>query len=661
MKDHNNFFRMSFIVQDNAAMTLETNLVKIIEAVLFDAKGERLSSNQISIKIKEDVGLDFSESEVRQAILKRGKNIQNVDNKFFLNPQYREKLNKQEDFKSQIEKYTHKAIEELGLEVDESRLTQLLTEYLYYCFNSNKDSILALINNADIKVNNFIKDEEDIKLINAFLSWKNDEKDKFIYNVVSYGYIYCTLTVKKDELLANRLFRGKKFILDANIIFRLAGINNDSRMNTIKSFVEKCKEVGVSLCYTTATLEEIKRVIVNKVKWIVSVTGEQKPLDLREYDYSENDFYSMYCKWAADDTNRYDDYTAFQKYLIKLVMDVMAQLESIECSNYALTRMGEFNSLVASLQAYKEAHGNKKQTKASLITDINNIMRIRGLRKADKNENIWTTNVFFISADQNLVRWSADVEMGVPLVVLPSVWLTIMLRFSGRTTNDYKAFCSFLELRTHQPEAAINVYQLLQNLSEKTDSNEIKQLVVKEVFEHKDMYEEYVDESYEKVVTKAFDSIMSNKEKEELMNIEKWKDKYDAKEKELQGYEIQKVVDEEFQIRALVNNDCKKHLRFIKWLNRMKMPIAFIMFCAMVLLTVLALFKVGVLYSFLMILSPETVNGMGNTLSALGIVWAIVVAGAGFVGGFLHYLCSEKRDEKYRQKREAFYKELFKK
>jgi hypothetical protein len=32
-------FRMNFIIQDNTAMTLETNLVKIIEEILYDEKG----------------------------------------------------------------------------------------------------------------------------------------------------------------------------------------------------------------------------------------------------------------------------------------------------------------------------------------------------------------------------------------------------------------------------------------------------------------------------------------------------------------------------------------------------------------------------------------------------------------------------------------------
>jgi len=657
MEERNNLFRMSFIIQDNAAMTLDTNLVKIIESILLDAKGARLSSDQIAKNIATQLNLNFSNEEIQHAIAKKGKNIQTIGNLFFLKPDYMEKLSKQENFKSQIEKFAETAINELNLDVSKDKFIQLLTDYLYYCFNSNKDSILALINNTEIQNSNFHKSEEDIKLINTFLGWKNPQKDKFIYNVVSYGYIYCTLTVKKNDLLANRLFRGKKFILDANIIFRLAGINNDSRMNTIKSFVDKCNEVGVSLCYTTATLEEIKRVIVNKVKWIMSVTGEQKPLDLTEFDYSENDFYSIYCKWASNGANKHDDYTAFQRYLTNLVMDVMEQLEKIDSINYGITKLNEFNSLMASLQTYKEKHSNKKQTKASLKTDINNFMLLRNLRNADKNDNIWTTNIFFISADQLLIKWASETEMGIPLVVLPSVWLTIMLRFSGRTSNDYKAFCSFLELRTHQPEASINVFELLQSLSEKTDSNELKKKVVREIFEHKDIYEEYINEGYDQAVEKAFDTIMSTKEKEEQKKYEALRNQYNAKEKELHEYELQQEADTEFQIRRLVDNDCKKRFKFIRLLDRFKILIGFIVFIFICILTGAAIFNQGILFILLNRIAPETVISTGNTLSVLGIVWGVGGIGAGFVGTFIHFLAS--LEGKYRNKREKYYRDLF--
>jgi len=415
----------------------------------------------------------------------------------------------------------------------------------------------------------------------------------------------------------------------------------------------------VELCYTSATLEEIKRVIVNKVTWIKSITGNQEPLDLSEFDYSENDFYSIFCDWSSKDTNIYNDYVGFQRYLTNLIMDVLDELIYIESKNYNITNVAEFEVLLSSLEKYKEEHGKKKQTKASLKTDVNNIMHIRNLRKKDENTNLWSTNLFFISADQNLVRWSNDIELGVQLVVLPSVWLTIMLRFSGRTTNDYKAFCSFLELRTHQPDESIDVYHLLQNLSEKTDSNELKRKVVKEVFEHKEEYEVYLGDSYDKVIEKAFDSVMSHKEKEDQVQFEKLKNQCKDKEKELQDYEIQKAADDDFKIRALVDTDCRKHFRFIKILCQIQLPIAFVLFLILVYWTVEAFNGKGPLYKLLLCLSTEIVNGTGNILSSLGIFWAIIVVAGGFLAVFIRYMASDNRVRKYRNKRENYYRNLF--
>ena len=91
------------------------------------------------------------------------------------------------------------------MNVPKNYLIDLLKEYLYFCFNSNKNSILALLDNVKENGEQFKKSESDIKLINLFLNWEDEEKNKFVYNIVSYGYVYCSLTVKKDEILANRL------------------------------------------------------------------------------------------------------------------------------------------------------------------------------------------------------------------------------------------------------------------------------------------------------------------------------------------------------------------------------------------------------------------------------------------------------------------------
>ena len=62
----------------------------------------------------------------------------------------------------------------------------------------------------------------------------------------------------------------------------------------------------------------------------------------------------------------------------------------------------------------------------------------------------FSTSTYMISADQSFIAFATDYVDGVQIVVLPSVWLTIMLRFCGRTEDDYKAFVSFMRIRNNE-------------------------------------------------------------------------------------------------------------------------------------------------------------------------------------------------------------------
>ena len=94
-------------------------------------------------------------------------------------------------------------------------------------------------------------------------------------------------------------------------------------------------------------------------------------------------------------------------------------------------------------------------------------------------------------------------------------------------------------------------------------------------------------------------------------------------------------------------------------MNRIKYILGVVFFVLLVVDTYNTLHGSGCIYNILSFKLPETVNGTGNCLSALGIIWAILVAAAGFVLRFISFLSSERRVEKYKRKRERFYKKLF--
>ena len=106
---------------------------------------------------------------------------------------------------------------------------------------------------------------------------------------------------------------------------------------------------------------------------------------------------------------------------MKLVINVLNEILPVDIPDFSIKNADKFENYITSLKDYKEKHSGKKQSQASLQTDINNYLYLKGLRKKDKNINLWTTNEFFISADQNLIGWSLEKDSGIPLVVLPSI------------------------------------------------------------------------------------------------------------------------------------------------------------------------------------------------------------------------------------------------
>lgn len=659
--EENLLFRMNFILQDSFATTLDANLVKIIEVILLERRAS-ISCAEIKNEIEKSYHLEFSEEEIETAINRKGKNIVFDGENYGLKPSSIKSLSNRVAISEELYRYVKMAIYELELHISEKEMYELIEKYLYYCFNTNKDTLLALVNNNLVeKYDSISFANEEIKLINDFLQWDNPEKNKCIYKLISYCYIYCSLTVKKNNMLSTKLFRGKRFLLDANIVFRLAGINNDSRKRTIVSFAKKCEEVGIDLCYTEETIDEIYRVIANKVRWIKRLTGGGEPLDLSKFENSENDFYNLYITWLDNEKNAFDDYEGFKSYLLNLVSDVLVKLKITRAENYEVIDSNRYNNYLNSLEEYKSNHTIKKQAQASLKADVNNVMHIMRLRKNDSSD-LWSTKEFLISADQNLIGWATEIARGIPLVVLPSVWLTILLRFTGRqTADDYKAFCCFLELRQHNEPDEINVYSLVERLVLKTDNTELKRKVIEEVFSHKNDYKIENDDSYDEVIEKAFDKIYGDREKENVKligELEKNLDKEKQKRQRALLAVDESVRDEKARSAyKMALQDQIKHFKLLEVINKYKTLSEFIIVVFIFIIFALTCRKEWWLYKVLVLLLGEQIN-LDTTLAILGLITVGLAAIRYFFNKAIKSLNSDKTKEDYRKKREKYYLDI---
>ena len=501
-----NFLRMQLIMQDNKATSFETNLSKMVAVVLFNSS-YGMTSSEIKNELKGSYDLEFTEEEIEHAVerknsgivkerqeietTKHGQVYKSYRDLFILSPsqcdKYKRKIDQNQEDSIILEFLQSNAVDYTLVDFKE-----LLHNYLYGVFNSNKETLLLFLNKkVDIDNNRELFDfsEEQRKVINHFLNWENRKKDLLIYQTVSYCVEYCLLNVKKGFNSFQNIVKGKKFYLDTNVILRLAGINNEERKTVISSFINKCKENGIQLYYTNYTYKEIRDSIHRNVEGVRKTLNGHKMVSKKHVEYfskpSTNlDFIALYDSWCKQPGTNYADYASFEKYLMHIIEGLLRQFKKEDFIGFDKRSPLDYKCLVDSLSEYKSSHYANHYEKTVSI-DVNNFMYIRGLRK-QRNNTITEIKEYLISTDANLCNWSKEIIPGsIPIAVLPSVWYSLILKFQGRSDNDYKAFNLFLNLRFKTEDTLADnqkekILQIVQNLDESID---IKDLILDDICE----------------------------------------------------------------------------------------------------------------------------------------------------------------------------------
>ena len=78
------------------------------------------------------------------------------------------------------------------------------------------------------------------------------------------------------------------------------------------------------------------------------------------------------------------------------------------------------------------------------------ILLIEKLRNKSNYNNLFDCKYFMISTDQKLIKWYYITNKNVPAVILPSQWMSILLRYLGRSKDDFKSYVSFLNIRNRE-------------------------------------------------------------------------------------------------------------------------------------------------------------------------------------------------------------------
>ena len=339
-------------------------------------------------------------------------------------------------------------IEEHKLSAD--RTKEHIYRFLFGVFTLNTENFNRLIDNDVLELcdADCLYDDKEREIVNGFLNWNNPDKNKAIFNVASFALEYCMLTNSNNTSITIEALRNKTFYLDTNIIFRALGINGELRKCRTISILKKFQQVGETLKISKVTFDEFTNSINHHISIINKYDSPNIQADIFLEEVGANkEFYCFYLHWKRNKTTQ--SISMFKAEIEILYEDFIKQF-NIEIETFAPYDKNseeyhnQLSDYTLDILSYKK---NKCESKAK--HDAQNIMWIEHKRNGIPL-NIFEAKCFLLSSDHRLQKWDYSRQHQVPIVFLPSQWLSISLRFLERTNDDFSSFVSFLNLSYHE-------------------------------------------------------------------------------------------------------------------------------------------------------------------------------------------------------------------
>lgn len=491
-------FRLSAVLyaDNNYEVAPKTIHRKVIESALLECGMEEYSVHQIIDFIQERYSITFDEELVREIVTSKKEvgfltNHRNGNLYVCLSEKRKQTLqakisNKTIDFF--ISEFQGKNTQ-LVAGIDSKAI---LYKFLYDIFSTNTYSFQKLINNKKdlsgiINLENSNYSEKEKEIINNFLQWDNFEKNKAIFNIASYALEYCMLTNKNgSHSIQLESLKNKVFYLDTNIIYRALGINGENRQKRTKTFLKKFNDSGEKIIISKSTETEFKDGIKGHVDRIRKYDSPRVNSILFKEVEVQRDIYNFYHKWRIGKINYNLDLFIAEIYSIydNFKKEFKIQVDTVKPFDNNDKKVDELlKNYTYSISTFKQNEGNEIIGSATI--DAENILWIE-MKRENKVQNIFDTKYFFISSDQSLRRWDYQREDKTPIVLLPSQWMSILLRYLNRTEDDFKSFVSFLNLKNS--EVLINSEKLhivLAGIAEMTTSVEQQRFILNNLVENK--------------------------------------------------------------------------------------------------------------------------------------------------------------------------------
>lgn len=644
---------------DESITTNQHYLFEFCKMVIFQNSYVGLNASEIHDKILELVLLDYTEEEIKDVISSNSNGEIVLHDEIYTISSAAEKdiIKREKSFilRKYVDYYCDIKYKD-EVKIDRNRLCSLLTKFIFEKFRESMEQISNIIDghcDFQFEYSNDYSDE-DKDFINNFLSWDNEEKNIIIYKMIVKSYDFCILNCPETASLN---FEKFNFHLDSNIIMRLLGINNTYRQNAVKYFIEKCTHEKINLHISSFTKMEIQKSIERQVLAVgreIEKLGYLQSPDAMKFAKPDSftiELYGKYFEYCKK--NKTSSLEGFKRSLFTQLDNCIRLFNYDDENSFEILSPELFMKYFASLKTIKDENVVK--------TDVNNILLILANRENNPDE-------YMISADGKLIEWCKSIFIGkTSIVELPSVWLSLIMKYTGRTSGeDYASFCKFIRLPIHSYDKDIRrKIDIRNHVSAMDISSKIKDRMFEELNNNFCNYSLFSSTS-EEITNIVYDKIMheheqlirdeeANTRQKEIERLNELHERKNAgiiqqiKEKESTINEV-KNNSVEVRIEAYLEEIIQKRIEIGKWINDY-------FNCIMILIIVFISVLIYILYS-------------KKIQSLEPIILTIIIPIAEFLISVVikillnatkeYYINSERLRKKIKNKLEKKYKKLLK-
>ena len=481
------------IYADNMSnRTTNTIKRKFVESVYVNNGNTLLTLSELVNTIEETMGLMFSEDEIRpivkdKTIFMEVLNRSSEDVKYNLQEKRYSKLCLRtiDEIDNVIETYFSTKVEH-SLSITKDSFKDLIYRYLHSILNTNVSTYIQFINPAkSVTIPNLNSEQfadEEIELINDFVKWNDETKNKAIFKLINFCIEYAIVVNNSSEDVLSKSLRTKVFYLDNALLYRALGINGETRKKRTISFLKKCKESGQKFVISKYTRQEFFNTVDYHLQQLSSSTpfGRITPRVFRRYANGDG-FYQFYHEWRNGRLNY--GFDIFKTHIHTLYKDLVKQFDIEENFNVPFNEKEEpaiINTYKDEIQAVKKTNRNEPH-----LMDARNMHWIECIRSGN-NTDVASTKYYFVTSDQKLQSWDRIHSVNQPLTLLPSQWMGLILKYVSRSSDDYKSFISFMNLpKDNSVISEDELQSVMAGISEMTEEFSKQESIIESMVEIK--------------------------------------------------------------------------------------------------------------------------------------------------------------------------------